>query len=478
MSFRHGVYKSEIPTSVIPPAIVDVGLPVVIGTAPINIGNIENVNKPKLIFNYAEAVKEFGFTNNFKDYTLSEFIYSQFVLFGNAPCVLINVLDPEKHVKEVTSRTVVTSKNKALIEEEGILVDDLKVTLEGTELKLGEDFAVTFNDEGHLIITLLKESKETVDIELSYSALEPSLVTSEDIIGGIDLDTGEKKGLELIGEIYPRFRKIPGLLLSPKFSKLSEVAAILDTKKSNINGIFNGEALIDADDTKIYSEVAQWKNDNNIVSSGQFLCYPKLKLGDKEFHFSTQLAGLINTVDRNNGGIPYESPSNKNLKCDSCVSNGKEVFLGLEEANYLNSQGIVTALNFMNGWVAWGNRTAAYPSDTDPKESFIPIRRMFNYVGNTLITTFWSKIDNPNNKRLIETVIDSANIWLNSLVAEGALLGARVAFLSEENSVTSMMDGKLKFHVYMTPVGPAEEIDFVQEYDVEYVNKFIQELGN
>ena len=41
-----------------------------------------------------------------------------------------------------------------------------------------------------------------------------------------------------------------------------------------------------------------------------------------------------------------------------------------QQANMLNGQGIVTAIND-NGWKAWGNNTAAYPGTTDTKERWI-----------------------------------------------------------------------------------------------------------
>jgi hypothetical protein len=31
------------------------------------------------------------------------------------------------------------------------------------------------------------------------------------------------------------------------------------------------------------------------------------------------------------------------------------------------------------------------------------------------------------------------------------------------------MDGKIKFHVYITPPSPAREIDFILEYDPDYL---------
>ena len=184
---------------------------------------------------------------------------------------------------------------------------------------------------------------------------------------------------------------------------------------------------------------------------------------------------LMAQIDAGNGGCPYESPSNKGLQCDGlCLEDGTEVNLTLAQANYLNGIGVDTALNFMSGWVAWGNYTACYPSNTDVKDYFIPVSRMFGWVGNSLVKTFWSKLDKPMTRRLIDTVLDSANIWLNGLVGMGYLLGARVEMLENENPLTNLMAGIIKLHVYMTPPSPAQEIDFVLEYDASYVTSALQ----
>ena len=62
------------------------------------------------------------------------------------------------------------------------------------------------------------------------------------------------------------------------------------------------------------------------------------------------------------------------------LAGGTEVPLTLPNAEYLNSQGIVTGLNFIGGLRAFGNRTACYPANTDPKDAFIPIRRMMGLL--------------------------------------------------------------------------------------------------
>lgn len=120
--------------------------------------------------------------------------------------------------------------------------------------------------------------------------------------------------------------------------------------------------------------------------------------------------------------------------------------------------------------VAWGNRTAAYPGLTDPKDVFIPIRRMFNFASNTLVTTAWQFLDTPvMRRRLVETICDTFNIWLNGLAAREYILGGRVEFQHTENPVTDLMDGIARFHVFFSPPPPAREIDFTLEYDPGYL---------
>lgn len=250
----------------------------------------------------------------------------------------------------------------------------------------------------------------------------------------------------------------------------------MKAKAKNIDTVFRAITIHDvADSVTKYSDVSEWKNKNNFTDTTEIVCWPRVKNGDKLYHLSTQMASLMNQVDSENKDIPYYSPSNHSLQADgACLADETDVYLNVGSAGYLNGQGVITALNFIGGWKLWGNRTAAYPSNTDPKDAMLTNRRMFNWVGNTLVTSFWSKIDNPANKRLIATVVDSANIWLNGLTASECLLGGRVEFRSDENTTTDLEDGKLHFHVYITPPSPAREIDFIQEYDPSYMDTLFE----
>lgn len=477
MSYKHGVYVSEIPTAIVPPVRSDAALPVVIGSAPVNLSldGKGKVNEPVLCYSYQEAVQALGYSANWKDYTLCEFIYSQFALYAVGPVVLINVLDPVTHKSSVPTESVtLNADGEAILKNKGVLLSSVVIKTDATTNKLNTDYVLSFNNEEECVISSIPTGTitEGATLTVEYDYLDPSAVAATDIVGGVDIATGKKKGLELINEIFPRFRLIPGQIVAPGWSDDPVVAAVMTAKASNINEHFKAIAITDipTDEVTLYTDVAAWKNTNNYMDKLQVVCWPKLKLGDKTFHMSTHVAGVICKTDADNEDIPYMSPSNKSFQANSVVlDSGEEVWLGPDQAAYLNGQGVVTGLNFIGGWKCWGNRTGVYPSVTDPKDAFIPLRRMFNWIGNTLVQTFWQKVDYPINKRLIETIVDSANIWLNGLSARQFILGGRVEFLQEENPTTDLMDGIVKFHVYITPPTPAREIDFLLEYDPAYL---------
>lgn len=486
MAYNHGVKVSEKPTSILPPVSVSAGVPFIVGTAPVNMSDESNVNKPVLCSSYAEAVAAFGYVPPVADasglkkyeYTISEFIYSQFALFGASPVIIVNVLDPSKHKKAASVASITLGADGSVtIEETGLILSSITLSKNEDTYELGVDYEAAFDDDGYLVITALKDGDnfkiptgEAVTVT-GAQKLNPAAVTANDVVGGVDVQ-GNKSGFELVDECFPRFRIVPGLLLAPGFSSSATLAAVMAAKAANINQEFSAIALIDAptDSVKFYSAVPEWKNNNNVVDPRQIVCWPLAALDDVVFHLSTQLAGAIDITDSENDDVPYVSPSNHSINATATVlADGSEVWIAPDTGAYLNGQGVVTAINFIGGWKAWGNRTACYPGNTDAKDAFIPIKRMFSWIGNTLVQTFWSQVDAPLNRRLIDTIVDSANLWLNGLEARQYIIGGRVEFNPDENPAQDLLDGIARFHVYVTPASPAREIDFILEYDPAYL---------
>lgn len=300
---------------------------------------------------------------------------------------------------------------------------------------------------------------------------DPTQVTTADIIGGVDADTLQLQGLELIDQVFPQTRLVPGNIVCPVFSQDPAVALSMSSKAANINGLFKAMAIVDIPESVIkYTDIPSYKETNNLVDENMIVCWPKVKKGDVVYHLSSHLAGIMASIDADNDGIPYQSPSNQTLEITGADNAGADLYLGLAQANYLNGQGIVTVINWDGGWKCWGNRTACYPSNTDVKDAYIPIRRFFNWHGNTFLLTYFSKVDFPLTRRLIETIIDSENLRLNSFAANEIILGGRIEMLEDENSTTDLMDGIVKFHTYITPPSPARKIVNTLEYDTDYVS--------
>ena len=404
MSYRHGVYTSEVPTSLLPPVRVEVSMPVIVGTAPVHTLPAEAekpVNKPMLIFTPEEAATVFG--ADMPGFTIPRALSIYLSRYRMAPICVINVFDPAVH----------------------------------------------------------KDDQDNPDV---------TLVTATDVIGGVDAVTGNRSGLELVDEVFPRFRLIPGQIIAPGFSDNPSVALLIGAKCANISGHFNCVGIADIPYDVRYSEAAAYVQDNNLTDKNLIMVLGKPVFNNAEEFGSLHWAGITAQRDSENENIPYWSPSNKRMLANGINQNGKELMLDSQQAAYLNGNGIVTGLSWIGGMVGWGNRTAAYPGVTDVKDTFIPVRRMFNFVGNTLVTTAWQLVDRPLNRRLAGTVCDTFNVWLNGLARREFLLGGRCEFLSTDNPTTDIMDGISRFHVFFSPPSPAREIDFILEYDPEYIS--------
>lgn len=464
-----GVHVRQKATAVSIPVVAESGIPFVVGTAPIHTAeNPGKGNNPVLCTSWEEAVEKLGYSRDWKRYTLCEMMYSHFQLFHSQPVIFCNVLDEDTMKKEAPSKAYEVSGHQVILPF-GTLREGLKVQNGETELKADEDFTLFYEgEENRCVLELLENGSAYAAVSLTIEAqeLDPSKVTSSKVALGF---SQADACMTAVGVI-------PDLLLAPGFSHDPVVAAVMATKAAGINGLFGAKALIDVDCSQEgvtdYSGLTAYKSKNNLVDVNQILCWPQVKLGEFQFHLSTQLAGLMASVDMENGGCPYESASNKSLKADGCcLGDGREVNLTWEQVNLIaGSWGVVTAMNFIGmGWTAKGNYTACYPGSTDVKDQFIPVSRMFDWVGNTLVRTFWARLDRPMTRLLLDNILDTCNIWLNGQVAAGHLLGARAVLLESENSLLDLMAGILRVHVYLTPPTPAQEIDFTLEYDLSYV---------
>lgn len=478
MAYKHGVYVQEQATKITAPVLGTAGLQVVVGTAPVNMlaDPKAAVNTPLLVQSKAEAIQAVGFVNDFAAYTLCESISVNFDVVGTGPMVFINVLDPdnENHTQAVGETEYDVVDNVAKVTETGLLLDKLKVQSgeDPQDLTAGTDYTASFNDDGTVSIVITETGAGKVEgnkIKVGGTKLDPGKVKPDDIIGTVDAQTGKETGLEVVRQIYPKLGMTPGILIAPRFSKSPNVSAALQAKTKEIDGVFSCVTIIDIDSSesgaKKYDAVKEQKEKQAVIDPNAYPVWGYGKVGDVVYSGSALAASLTAYTDAVNGDIPNVSPSNKTLAISAvCLEDGTEVLLDQTQANTVNSYGVATFLN-MNGFRLWGNNTACYPGNTDPKDRWFSIRRFFCWTGNTFILTYFQRVDDPMNTRLIDAVVDSENVRGHSFVSRGACARYEIEFNEDENPTTDLLNGKLVFHQYLTPYPPAEDIENILEFD-------------
>ena len=470
--YQHGVRVLEQATSLTAPIEGTSGLQVVFGTAPINLADDPYgvTNKPVIAYSWDEAVSQLGYSADHQKYTLCASMYASFQLFGVAPVIFVNVLDPATHKKANEAQTVKVEDLEAVVPLTGILLDTVKVKAGETALILDTDYVQSFDDDGYLKIALVANGAGAAATELTVesTSIDPDAVTASDVIGVSA--TGGEKGLEVLRQVYPKFGMTPGIILAPGWSQIPDVGIVLAAKCEEINGYFTCEGLVDidsgADGCTTYTDVKQYKEAAGCTSKHIMALWPCIAVGSSWFWYSAIMGALIAYMDASNDDVPNLSPSNELLGITGTVlADGKtEVTLDQLQGNAVNGFGITTAIN-VNGWRSWGNNAASYPANTDPKDRWFCCRRFFSWWGNSFILTYFQKVDDPANLRLIENIVDSENIRGAAYVSEGKCARAEIGFIQSENPTTNLIDGKLRFHQYLTPYPPAEDILNVLEFD-------------
>ena len=479
---KHGVFVQEEATALTAPITGSCSIPVVVGTAPVNmVQNPEEViNTPILANSAAEAMAALGYVDDFENYTLCQMMYATNNIYQVSPAVYINVLDPTKHKKALTETTATVSQMQAKISTKGIIPKGLVVKAASATLTAGTDYTTEFDTDGSLIVNLIEGGKgaSATSITVSGNVLDPSMITKTDIIGAYNASTGKESGLEVVRQVYPKLGVVPGLIVAPGWSQIPEVGIAMSAKAANINGVFKAVALVDLDTTKAtkYTDCKKIKEDSGFTSAFCYPTWPCVKVGDYVFAMSAVVAALIAYTDASNDDVPSLSPSNEMLGVTgTCLADGTEVTLDQDQGSTVNTYGVATAIN-MNGWKLWGNYTGTFPSSGDAKDIWLAVRRMFNWHGNNFIQTYFEKVDDPMNHVLIESIIDSENIRC-AAYAPDKWAGAEMQYLASDNPITDTLAGKITFRQRIAPYTPAQEIDNILSYDTDMLKNALSGGG-
>lgn len=488
--YKHGIYVTEVPTKMPVPTYGTSGIQVVIGTAPVNLAADPTsvTNKPILIESMDDMVDKLGYQGPEKDstgvskftYTLCEAAYASFALSKCAPVVMINVLDPTTHTKDLTAESISVVNRAAVFKHTGVLLDSVKVTTFADKaLVLDTDYTLTFTDDGEVAIGLTSSGAGASEktIKVTAKQLDPSKVTASDIIGGIDGD-GVATGISCVRDVYARCHVIPATLLAPGYDDQASVGAALIAETKEIDGVFRAFALLSLNTG---NGTGKWtlagiktdKENNAYASADAAVLWPLyVKAGSDNIcmHFSAVFGAGMQAQDAANGDCPSNAPSNINMGITGAgfvTSEGfKELNLNLDQAADVNGLGITTAC-WKQGWKTAGVETSLYPDVTDVKDRFINVRRMMSWQANVFIVRYMDRLDSNISHRAIEALVNDENVRCNALTAQGKWAGGRIEFRDSENPITDILAGKVRFYQYVAPFTPAKEIYDTLEYSAD-----------
>ncbi|MDD2870127.1 phage tail sheath subtilisin-like domain-containing protein [Neomegalonema sp.] len=465
-NFLHGVETIEIDRGPRPVSAVKTAVVGLVGTAPIFEvdGTLASVNRPVLIQSDRDAARHFGTRR--AGFTIPQALNAIFAQ-GRGVAIVVNVFDPGIHAAEQAPGDVTFAANgRAELGREGVF--DLVLTNSGGTVTYvaGTDFAL---DPGAGVATRLEGGAIAVGatVRAAFRYADLSRVTPASVVGAVDA-AGNRTGLQALLDCHGEMGFWPKILIAPGFGALASVSAELDVMAQKLRAV----ALIDAPIGASVAQVVAGRGPSgavnfNLASERSLLCYPHVKVADDSAQGGSRLeplsqycAGVICAVDLEEGY--WVSPSNHEIKGIVGIERRLSAMINDPSAdvNRLNEAGIVTVFNaFGSGLRLWGNRPAAWPSVTHPK-NFIPVRRVADMLHESVEQAMLQFLDRPINQALIDDVRETVNAFIRTLIGRGALIDGRCLFDPGKNEETQIAAGHLVFDIEFMPPTPAERISF------------------
>ena len=295
-----------------------------------------------------------------------------------------------------------------------------------------------------------------------------------DIIGKIDATTGKRTGLKAFEDCYSMFGYYPKTIIAPVYCEETAVVSEINTLCNKIRAI----GIIDAPVGATVQDVITGRGPQgtinfNTSSDRLILCYPHLKVYDSETDkiqlqpYSQRLAGVIAAKDVDKGY--HWSPSNTEIQGIVGIERQLTSMINdpTSEVNTLNEAGVVTVFNsYGSGFRTWGNRSAAYPSSTFTT-NFINVRRTADILHESVEYSMLDFIDFPIDNGLIDSICETVNQFIRTLIGRGALIDGKCSFNQDKNPTTEIANGHLVFDIEFMPPTPAERITFESFIDIE-----------
>jgi uncharacterized protein len=495
-----GVYVEEVPSTSKPIEGVGTSIAAFVGLAP---GG--PVNTPMRISNWTQFAKIFGDPSEPDNGPFMEGAYLAHSVYGffqngGSLCWVVRVGAPEngraQPVAALTSaadKGVETFRAQALNGIDGVKVEvseeppadggdsTYKLVVdagsagheefEGLTLKKGRNNLATKVNAASKLIKIedtgaslpeAQRAPEPGTYALSTPSVAPEKVKAGDFEGDVARRQG-MGGLAAVDEIT--------MVCMPDIMGLAgdggDDAQLRDLQGKMIAHCENAGdrlAILDAPPDMLPQDVLEWRmNAAGYDSKYATLYYPWIEVMDPLTNRpmlvppSGHVAGIWCRTDTNRG--VHKAPANEVV----LGSNGLAFQITQAEQGGLNKVGINCIRSFPGrGIRVWGARTLS----SDPEWRYINVRRLFNYIAESIMEgTQWSVFE-PNDQRLWMQLRIAASNFLLRTWREGALFGAtpEQAFFVKCDEETNPPDvieaGQVICEIGIAPVKPAEFVVF------------------
>lgn len=468
MAYKHGAY-GEITSGKVTDAQQSDVVAAYIGTAPVNLirgyADANIINMPIKVANMSDAQRKLGYSNKWAEFTLCEAFAEHFDnTVGNVgPIYVVNVLDPDTHKKaEKTTKELSFVNQRAEFESSDIILDTFAIA----DKAEGVDYSLEYNYSKGTVVVKLLTGDASATLTCSYNTVDVSTVEEADIIGQTTED-GQYTGLHALKLLYQYHNAVLSTLAAPGWSHIPAIYRAMVSTVQKLNGHWDGFVnadipLKDAEGEEIntIAKAIAWQKANGYTSEFSKVYWPMVKDGSgRVFHLSTVGQATMLRVDLSHNGVPYETPSNKEIMATAQYFGPDSKNNGFDQqtCNGLNEKGITTACFWGGRWVLWGPHTAAYTynGSGEARAIFDVNIRMLMYISNGFQLRHGTKIDQPMTMQDKDVILNQEKQELDTLTGIGALIGTpSVEFLETENPTTDMMNGDFVWNFSVTNTPP------------------------
>jgi uncharacterized protein len=500
-----GVYVEEVPSTSKPIEGVGTSIAAFVGLAP---GG--PVNTPVRISNWTQFAKIFGDPNEPDNGPFMEGAYLGHSVYGffqngGALCWVVRVgaaenggARPQAALPAAADKGVETFRAQALEGVDGGVKVELseEPSAEGGEGKAGEATYKLVVDAGSSgkeefegltlkkgrtnLATKVNSASKLIKIEETggslpegqrapapgtYSLSTPSVAPEQVKAGDFEGDVARRKGmggLAAVDEIT--MVCMPDIMTLANGGDDTQLRDLQGKMLAHCEMAGDRMAILDAPPNLLPQEILEWRmNTAGYDSKFATLYYPWVEVMDPLSNQpmmvppSGHVAGVWCRTDSSRG--VHKAPANEVI----LGVNGLGFQVTQAEQGGLNKVGINCIRSFPGrGIRIWGARTLS----SDPEWRYINVRRLFNYIAESIMEgTQWSVFE-PNDERLWMQLRIAASNFLTRTWREGALFGStpEQAFFvkcdNETNPPEVIEAGQVICEIGIAPVKPAEFVVF------------------